>query len=110
MTKDEITFDEFQKLDLKVAEITSAEEIEGKDKLLKIEIDLGGSTRNLVAGIKGSYNPEDLIGKKIVVVANLEPRRMAGTISEGMLLAASDGGDVSLLTPDRNVANGSSVG
>lgn len=87
---DKIKYEDFAKLDLRVAKILEAEEIEGADKLLKLKIDVGEeSPRTLVAGIKQHYNREDLIGKNIVIVANLEPRKMRGVESNGMLLAAS---------------------
>ncbi len=105
-----ISFNEFQKTELKVAKITKAEDIEGKDKLVKLEIDLGEETpRTLVAGLKPAYSAEELVGKTIVVVANLEPAKIAGIESNGMLLAADSENGVVLLTLDRDIAVGSSV-
>ena len=85
-----INFDEFMKIDLRVAKVINAEDIPEADKLIKVTVDLGNEERTIFAGIKGFYNPEELIGKNIVVVANLEPRKMRFGVSEGMLLAAGD--------------------
>jgi methionyl-tRNA synthetase len=105
-----VTFDQFKMTDLRVAEIKAAEDIEGADKLYKLTIDLG-EIRTLVAGIKKHYTKEELIGKKIVIVANLEPRALKGVTSQGMLLAASteDKSSLTLLTVDRSIPNGSKV-
>ncbi|MFA6431476.1 MAG: methionine--tRNA ligase subunit beta [Candidatus Margulisiibacteriota bacterium] len=106
-----ITFDDFKKLDIRVAEIMEASVIEGADRIFKLRINLGSEEREIVAGIKQHYNAEELIGKKIAVLANLEPRFIRGINSHGMLLAASteDKGQVTVLTPDRNIANGSKI-
>ena len=108
---DNVTFDQFKTMDLRVAEIRSAEEIEGADKLYKLTISLGTEERTIVAGIKQFYPKEELAGKKIVVVANLEPRALRGVTSHGMLLAASteDKSSLTLVTVDRNIPNGSRV-
>jgi len=99
--RDVIEFDDFAKVDLRVALITKAEHIEGADKLLRLTLDLGGETRNVFAGIKSAYNPEDLQGKLTVMVANLAPRKMRFGVSEGMVLAAGPGGkDLWILSPD----------
>ncbi len=105
-----ITFEDFQKMDLRVAEIKSCEDIEGADKLYKLTIDVV-EERQIVAGIKQYYSKEELVGKKIVIVANLEPRKLRGIMSHGMLLAASteDKSSVILLTTDKDIANGSKV-
>jgi methionyl-tRNA synthetase len=105
-----ITFEEFVKMELRVAEIKSCEDIEGADKLYKLTIGVE-EERHIVAGIKQHYTKEELIGKKIVIVANLEPRKLRGIMSHGMLLAASneDKSAVVLLTLDRDVPNGSKV-
>lgn len=84
-----ISIDDFSKVDLRVAKILEAEAVEGADKLLKLKVDLGGETRQVFSGIKSSYQPEQLIGRHVVVVANLAPRKMRFGISEGMILAAS---------------------
>jgi methionyl-tRNA synthetase len=106
-----ITFEEFKKLELKVGEIRSAEEIVGADKLYKIKVDLGGEEREVVAGIKKFYSIESLIGKKIAVLANLEPRVIRGVTSFGMLLAASneDKTDLSILMLDHDLPSGSKI-
>ena len=96
----EIEFDDFAKVDLRVALIANAEHVEGADKLLRLTLDLGGETRNVFAGIKSAYNPEDLIGKHTVMVANLKPRKMKFGMSEGMVLAAGPGKkDLYILEP-----------
>jgi methionine--tRNA ligase beta chain len=106
-----ITYDEFKKLDLRIAEIRSVEEIPGADKIYKLGIDLGGETRELVAGIKLFYGPESLIGRKIVVLANLEPRAIRGIVSHGMLLAAGseDKSSVVILTVEKDIPSGAKV-
>jgi len=109
---DTISYENFAKLDLRIAKIIEAEEIEGADKLLKLKIEMGEEEpRTLVAGIKQHYNKEDLIGKNIVVIANLEPRKMKGVESQGMLLAASsdDHAKVILLQPEKDIEPGSKV-
>jgi len=107
---DNITFDDFIKIDLRVAEIKACEDIEGADKLYKLPVDMG-EERLIVAGIKQYYAKEELIGKKIAVVANLEPRKLRGIMSHGMLLAASneDKSSVVLLILDKAIPNGSKI-
>jgi methionyl-tRNA synthetase len=103
-----ISIDEFSKLDLRVARIARAERVEGADKLLKLTLDVGGTTRTVFAGIKSAYEPEKLEGRLTVVVANLQPRTMKFGVSEGMVLAASwdkdakagDGPGIFLVSPD----------
>jgi methionyl-tRNA synthetase len=105
--RDEIAFDDFSKVDLRVALIAKAEHVEGADKLLRLTLDLGGETRNVFAGIKSAYNPEELEGKLTVMVANLAPRKMRFGISEGMVLAAGPGGkDLWILSPDNGAKPG----
>ena len=104
-----INFEEFQKIDLRIGKIIEAERIEGTDKLLKLKVDLGGEKRQLVAGIAKFYQPEDLIGKEIVVVANLEPKIFRGIESQGMLLAGDVEGKPVLLKPDEEVPPGTKV-
>ncbi len=97
---DEITFDDFVKVDLRIARIVNAEHVEGARKLLKLTLDLGGDTRQVFSGIKGAYSPKALIGKLTVVVANLQPRKMKFGVSEGMVLAAGPGNnDLWILEP-----------
>jgi methionyl-tRNA synthetase len=107
---DNIGFEDFVKMDLRVAEIKACEDVPGADKLYKLTIDVG-EERTIVAGIKQYYAGEELIGKKIAVVTNLEPRKLRGIMSHGMLLAASndDKSSVVLLTPDKDIPNGSKI-
>ena len=107
-----IQYQDFQKLDLKVAEIKQAEEIEGADKLYKLTIDTGEQTqRTIVAGIKQHYTKEELQNKKIIIIANLEPRTLRGIESQGMLLAAGskETNQCVLLTPDKDIENGTKI-
>jgi len=107
---DEIQFDDFAKLDLRIAKIVKAKHVEGADKLLQLTLDIGGETRNVFAGIKSAYSPEDLQGKLTVMVANLAPRKMRFGISEGMVLAAGPGGkDLFVLHPDNGAQPGMRV-
>ena len=94
---------------MRVAQVISAEKIEGADKLLKLQIDLGNEKRQIVAGIAQHYPPEELVGRKIVVVINLKPVKIRGVESNGMLLAASDANVISILTPTKDVAVGSKI-
>jgi methionyl-tRNA synthetase len=109
MEEKKISFDDFMKVELKVAKILEAEKVEGADKLLKIQIELGTEKRQLVAGIAKSYNPEQLIGKQVVVVTNLQPAKIRGVESNGMLLAASGDEGPIILCPESEVPSGSSV-
>lgn len=106
-----ISFDDFAKVDLRVAKIIEANHVEGADKLLQITVELGKEgTRNIFAGIKEAYTPESLVGKHVVVVANLAPRKMRFGVSEGMIIAAGPGGkDIFLLSPDEGCAPGMEV-
>ena len=106
---DLITYEDFKKLDLRVAKILEAERIENSEKLIKLQIDAAGEKRQIVAGIGKFYNPEDLINKQIVVVVNLESRKLMGEESQGMLLAASNEDQISLLMPDKEIPLGSIV-
>ena len=89
---EQISFEDFMKVDLRVAAVLKAELVEGADKLLRLELELGGETRTVLAGIRQAYEPDQLVGKKMVVVANLAPRKMKFGVSEGMILAAGPGG------------------
>ncbi len=104
-----ISYEEFKKLDLKVAKILDVEDIQGADKLYKITIEIGEEKRTIVAGIKKQYKKEELLGRLIVVITNLEPAKIKGVESNGMLLAASDGEIISLLSPDKDIKTGSIV-
>ncbi|WP_082768774.1 methionine--tRNA ligase [Paraglaciecola hydrolytica] len=105
-----ISFEDFAKVDLRVALIAKAEHVEGAEKLLRLELDLGGETKQVFAGIKSAYQPEDLIGKHTVMVANLAPRKMRFGLSEGMVLAAGPGGkDLFILEPHTGAKPGMKV-
>ncbi len=110
-TTSTITFDDFVKLDLRVARVLECMEHPNADKLLVLKIDLGGEQRQICAGIRGQYEPASLVGRLIVVVANLAPRMMRGKESNGMLLAASnaDHTRVILLQPDADIEPGCKV-
>jgi methionyl-tRNA synthetase len=104
-----ITIEEFRKLDLRIATIQKVEPHPNADKLLVLQIDLGEEQRQIVAGIRNHYVPEDLVGRQIVVVSNLEPAKLRGAESQGMLLAASDGDRIIILTPEKKVTPGAKV-
>lgn len=105
-----ISFEDFAKVDLRVALIAKAEHVEGAEKLLRLELDLGGESRQVFAGIKSAYQPQDLIGKHTVMVANLAPRKMRFGLSEGMVLAAGPGGkDLFILEPHAGAKPGMKV-
>lgn len=112
LTKDEIKFDKFDKVELKVAEIKEVSKVEGADKLLKFRLDAGDEgDRQILSGIAQWYpNPEELVGKKVIAVTNLKPRKMRGEVSQGMLLSAEFGESVQLITVSENIPNGSLVG
>ncbi|MDH5631761.1 MAG: methionine--tRNA ligase [Gammaproteobacteria bacterium] len=107
---DTIDYDDFAKVDLRVARIVDAQHVEGADKLLQLTLDLGGETRNVFAGIKSAYRPEELKGRLTVMVANLAPRKMRFGVSEGMVLAAGPGGkDIWVLNPDDGAQPGMKI-
>ena len=105
----EVKFEEFDKMDLRVGKIVEAERIEGSDKLLKLQVDLGEEKRQMLAGIGKAYSPEELINKSVVVIINLEPREMMGMQSQGMVLAVKDNDNLSVLVPEREIAPGSKI-
>ena len=105
----QVSIEDFAKLDLRVAEIKAAEPVSGADRLLKLQIDIGGEQRQIVAGIAQHYAPETLIGKHIVVVANLKPAKVRGVLSEGMLLAASTADSLGLVTVEKDLPSGARV-
>ena len=109
--KQTVSFEDWQKLDLRTAEILEAEDIKGADKLYKLKIDLGTETRTLVAGLKPYYTREELSNKKCIVFTNLKPRTIKGIESKGMILAVlnDDSSEVKLLQPDGVVELGSRV-
>lgn len=103
-----ITFDDFKKLDIRIATIVEAEKVEGADRLLKLVVDLGDEKRQLVAGIAAQYEASEVIGKQVPVLCNLEPAVIRGVESNGMMLCASSP-ELSLLSPDKKVDNGGKV-
>lgn len=105
-----VSFDEFQKIELKIGRVVSAERVEGSEKLLRLSVSLGDDTRQILSGIARAYSPEDLVGKEIVVVANLAPRIIMGMESNGMVLAAiDDGGMPVVIHPEKDVLEGAEV-
>jgi methionyl-tRNA synthetase len=107
--KDLIGIEDFMKVDLRVGKIESADRVEKSEKLIKLKVDIGTETRQVVAGIGKSYTPEELVGKSIVIVANLKPAKLMGIESQGMLLAASNGDLLAVATFDRETKPGSRV-
>ena len=108
--KSEIVYDDFAKLDLRVGTVSACEKVEKADKLLKLTIDLDTETRTIVSGIALHYKAEEMVGKQVVVVTNLAPRKMKGIESQGMILTAEDkDGKLRLLKPEETVSPGSSV-
>lgn len=104
-----ISIDEFARIDLRVAKVISAERIEGSDKLLKLIVKVGDEQRQIVAGIAQYYQPDEMVGKEIVVVFNLKPAKLRGVLSEGMLLAASNDGKLALIRPESQIGSGAKV-
>jgi len=107
--KKEIEFEDFDKLEIRVVKIIEAENIPKSNKLIKLRIKLGNEERTIVAGIKESYEPEELIGKKVAMLLNLKPRKLMGIESQGMILAAEDDGKYSIIIPQRDVKEGSEI-
>jgi methionyl-tRNA synthetase len=108
--KDEyITIDDFAKIDLRIAEVVACEKVEKADKLLKLTVKLGEETRTVVSGIALNYTPEEMVGKKVILVANLKPTKLRGIVSEGMILAASDTEKLEVLTINKDIASGNRV-
>jgi methionine--tRNA ligase beta chain len=104
-----VSFEDFKKLDLRIAEIIEVSDHPNADKLYIIKIKVDDETKQIIAGIRQSYGPEELKGRKIVVVNNLEPVKIRGEESNGMLLAAIDNGSPVILTPEKNVPSGSKI-
>jgi methionine--tRNA ligase beta chain len=104
-----ITFGDFMKLDIRIGTIKEAHRVEGADKLMKLIMDMGTEERQLVAGIAEWFSPEDLVGKQIPVLVNLEPKNFRGNESQGMILAVDVDGDCVLLHPGKKIQNGSKV-
>ena len=109
--KDEITFDEFMKMDIRVGTITAAEKVEKADKLLKLTVDTGIDSRTVVSGIAEHYNPEDIVGQKVSVLLNLAPRKIRGVESQGMILMAeTTEGELAFVSPTKDVESGNTIG
>jgi methionyl-tRNA synthetase len=104
-----VSFNDFKRLDLRVGEVISVDSVPNADKLYILQVDIGGKQVQLVAGLRPYYKEDEMRGKKIVVVANLDPAKIRGLDSEGMLLAASEKENVSLLTVDRDIPVGSVI-
>ena len=104
-----VSFEDFKKLDLRIAEIVDVKDHPNADKLYIIQIDISGQTKQIVAGVRGQYSAQDLVGKKIVVVDNLEPVTIRGEESHGMLLAAGGENGPVILVPERNVPSGAQI-
>lgn len=106
-----MTIDEFQKADLRVGKVVSAERVEGSEKLLKLQVDIGeAAPRQILSGIAKTYSPEDLVGTCVTIIANLDPRMMMGMESQGMLLAAhGESGAPVIITPTSEVAPGAKI-
>ena len=106
----EITLDDFAKVRLQVGEVVACERVEKSDKLLHETVKIGGETRSIVSGIAKFYTPEEMVGKRVVVVTNLKPVKLRGVLSEGMILCAEDAdGNLSLVTPEKAMQSGGSV-
>ena len=108
----QITIDDFSKIDLRIAKVVDAQTVEGADKLIELQLDLDGQSRTVFAGIKNAYNPETLIGRHVVLVANLAPRKLRFGTSEGMILAASgldDASGIFVIAPDSGAEPGMGV-
>jgi len=106
-----VRFEDWKKLDLRVGEIIEIEDIENSDKLLKLKVDLGTETRSVVAGLKQFYTKEELEGKRCVLFCNLEPKKLKGILSEGMILAAvnEDSSEIRIIQPDGEIELGSKI-
>ncbi len=104
-----VSINEFRGIDLRVATVEKAEPHPNADKLLVLQVSLGAEQRQIVAGIRAHYQPEELIGKQVVVVANLETAKLRGLESQGMLLAASDDDRIVILTPEKQVSPGAKI-
>lgn len=105
----QITIDDFCKVELRVGKVLECEKVEDADKLLKSRIQIGDEVRTIVSGIAKFYTPEEMVGKNVVVVANLQPRKMRGIVSEGMILCASNGDELKVVSPEGEIASGSEV-
>ena len=108
--KDEITFEEFGKMQFQVGEIISCEAVKKSKKLLCAQVKIGSQVKQIVSGIKAHYTPEEMVGKKVMVLVNLKPAKLAGVLSEGMLLCAEDeNGELSLMVPEKKMPSGAEI-
>ena len=108
--KPEITYEDFAKLQFQVGEIIACQEVKKSRKLLCSQVKIGSQVRQIVSGIKSCYSPEEMVGKKVMVVTNLKPAKLAGLMSEGMLLCAEDGeGSLSLMVPEKSMPSGAEI-
>ena len=108
--KDEITFEQFGTMQFQVGEIIACEEVKKSKKLLCSQVKIGSQVKQIVSGIKGHYTPEEMVGKKVMVLVNLKPAKLAGVLSEGMLLCAEDeNGELSLMVPEKKMPAGAEI-
>jgi methionyl-tRNA synthetase len=108
--KEEITFDDFMKMQFQVGEIISCEAVAKSKKLLCSQVKIGSKVKQIVSGIRKDYTPEEMVGKKVMVLVNLKPAKLAGVLSEGMLLCAEDeNGVLSLMTPEKEMPSGAEI-
>ena len=108
--KEEITFEDFEKMQFQVGEIISCEAVPKSKKLLCSQVKIGSQVRQIVSGIKAHYSPEEMVGKKVMVLVNLKPAKLAGVLSEGMILCAEDAeGNLALVTPEKNMPAGAEI-
>ena len=108
--KEEITFDDFGKMQFQVGEIVSCEAVPKSKKLLCSQVKIGSATKQIVSGIRAHYTPEEMVGKKVMVLVNLKPAKLAGVLSEGMLLCAEDAeGNLALVTPEKPMPAGAEI-
>lgn len=108
-TKSQITIDDFCKVELRVGKVLECEKVEKADKLLKMSIQIGEEVRTIVSGIAMYYEPKEMVGKSVVVVANLKPAKLRGIVSEGMILCASVGEELAIVSPEKLIASGAEV-
>jgi methionine--tRNA ligase beta chain len=105
----EISYEEFVRLDFRIGRVVEAEKIHGSNKLLRLQIDIGGKKLQSISGITEQYGPEELLNRLVAVIVNLKPRKVFGNLSEVMLLAALDKDKISILKPDKEITEGSKV-
>lgn len=105
-----MTYDDFAKLQFQVGEIVACQAVPKSKKLLCSQVRIGSQTRQIISGIKAHYSPEEMVGKKVMVITNLKPAKLAGMVSEGMLLCAEDEeGNLSLMTPEKDMPSGAEI-